>query len=109
MNSCRAMTLTENDHSNISICEGCKRIGLCYKNLVFGFYLEEYFIFCKKVNNINFHQEHILLGNGQANVIIDTHHSEIHFCLNAFEFVELSRILDESLIMIEVYDSLKIR
>ena len=64
MNSCRNITLAENDHSKISICERCKRIGLYYKNLVLGFYLEEYFIFCDKVNNIDFRKEHILLGNG---------------------------------------------
>ncbi|MFT7268604.1 MAG: hypothetical protein ACI905_000810 [Roseivirga sp.] len=108
MSQCNPSVLVQSIHLNISLCKCCKRIGLFYKNILVGFEIEGFRHFCEGVSNMEFYSSAILFPNGEDYIVVDTCHQDIQFCFTHTEFKELLLALNESILMVEVHESLEI-
>lgn len=108
MSRCIPKVLVQGEHFNITTCSSCKRIGLCYKNLVSGFNRTDFAGFARSIMETPFEKFAVPFPpHGEERIVIKTCHEDIQFCFNTTEFSELKNSIQEALLLIEVEGVLK--
>ncbi|WP_422008783.1 DUF6686 family protein [Roseivirga pacifica] len=102
MCACQPVSLVESDYINISMCLGCKRVGLHYKNILCGFEYYDYEQFNESVQRISFEKHATEFCGQPRHVILSTCHTDIQFCFTKTEFKFFKEALNEGPLMLEV-------
>lgn len=108
MSRCTPRILVQSEHFNVTTCSTCKRIGLCYKNLVSGFDRLDFTSFAHNIIQTDFTRFAVPFPpHGEKRIVIKTCHADIQFSFDPEEFSEFRNGLQEALLLIEVENVLK--
>ncbi|GAB5523776.1 MAG: hypothetical protein Roseis2KO_16480 [Roseivirga sp.] len=108
MSRCIPKILVQGEYFNISTCSSCKRIGICYKNLISGFNRLDFVGFAQGIIQTPFEKFAVPFPpHGEERIVIKTCHKDIQFCFCPTEFSELKDLLQEALLLIEIESVLK--
>ena len=107
MSQCKPQVLFESLDIKISTCTCCKRVGLQFKNLLFGFDSQDFEGFTDCILDINFESIAVNFPDGQSQVVVKTCHSDIQFCLSEKELQYLKLALEEATLMAEIHSALE--
>lgn len=107
MKNCHPHILAQSTHFSITNCVQCKRIGLCYKNLLIGYSHKDFYYFVKNFVKIDFDQHAVYFPDESARIIIKTPHKDIQINLDFREFSELRDVLQESALLLNAYQLIR--
>ena len=108
MSRCIPKVLIEGEHFNISICSSCRRIGLCYKNVLSGFDSEHFIGFAQSIILTSFEKFALPFPpHGEDRIVIKTCHEDIQFSFDHLEYEELKNALQQALLLLEAERVLK--
>ncbi|WP_422361434.1 DUF6686 family protein [Reichenbachiella sp.] len=107
MKNCDPNILSHGPNFSITNCACCRRIGLYYKNLLIGYTHKNFNKFVENYSKIDFEDHAVYFPDESARIIIKTPHKDIQINLDFQEFTELRGILQESKLLLEVYDLIK--
>lgn len=98
---CKPEAIVEGKHFCISQCDGCKRFGLCYNNLMMGYNKTQFEGFASDFSKINFNKYAIIFPDQQERIIINTAHKDIQINLKRDEFIELQEVLQQARLILQ--------
>lgn len=107
MSQCKPKALFESLDIKVSTCTCCRRVGLQFKNLLFGFDRKDFEGFTECILHINFKSRAVNFPDGQTQVIVKTCHSDVQFCLSEKELQDLKLALDEAMLIAEIHSVLE--
>ncbi|MEO9854213.1 MAG: DUF6686 family protein [Reichenbachiella sp.] len=103
MKKCQPHILAQGLYFNITNCARCKRISLCYKNLMISYSHQEFSHFVKNFVRIDFDRHAFFFPDESTRIIIKSPHQDIQINLDFQEFNELKDALQESILLFSAY------
>ncbi|WP_460949639.1 DUF6686 family protein [Spirosoma daeguense] len=109
MTTCQPNMLFYQERFCIAQCQHCQRVGLTFQNLLLGFTQDEFTVFCRIIDGVNFDKSSAVMPDGQPQLIVNTGHSDIQFSLLKPEFERLKSGLHDALRRMNLHKLLKLQ
>lgn len=102
MSRCQPKILFDGDGINVSTCTCCKRIGLRFNNILWGYNRNEFRNFSNQLIDVEFDDVAMVFPDQEWYMVLKTGHNDLQLCLNRQEYNALLEALTESMLMLEI-------
>ena len=107
MEKCQSILLGEISNSNVAKCLHSGLIRWYYNNLMVTFQEEDFKVFSKSFEKIDFNRKGWETPDGKRFVIINTCHQDIQFVFKEYEHKKLCLLFDKARTELEILQILK--